>query len=75
MNKLKHASTASELCINVDTRGKYIEKIKRLKNEGYIERVPPDDLLKPGWVWFLPHFATKQEKFRIVYGGSAECQN
>ena len=63
------------LCNNVDTRGKYIEKIKRLKNEGYIERVPPDDPLKPGRVWFLPYFATTQEKFRVVYDGFAEFQN
>ena len=37
--------------------------------------MPPDDPLKPGRVFFLPHFATKQEKFRVVYDGSVEFQN
>ena len=63
------------LCKNSDARGKYMEKIKRLKDEGYIERVHPDNYQIPGRVWFLPHFATKQEKFRVVYDGSAEFQN
>ena len=63
------------LCNNAEMRGKYIEKIKQLKDEGYIKRVPSDHPLKPGRMCFLPHFSTKQDKLRIVYDGSAEFQN
>ena len=46
-----------------------------MKEEGYIERVPSNEIVKPGKVWYLPHFPTKQDKFRVVYDGSAEFQN
>ena len=62
-------------CNNAEVKNKYIEKIKRLKDEGYIERVPSDDPLIPGKVWFSPHFSTRQDKFRVVYDGSAEFHN
>ena len=51
-----------------------MEKIKRLRDIGYIEKVHPDNYRILGRVWFLPHFATKQEKFLVVCDGSAEFE-
>ena len=59
---------------NLDARQKYVEKIKRFKDEGYIEEVHPANHKTPGRVWFLPHFATQQEKFCVVYDGSVEFE-
>ena len=59
---------------NSDARQTCMEKIKRLRDEGYIEKVHPDNHKMPGPVWFFPHFAMQQEKFRVVYDGSAEFE-
>ena len=48
------------------------EKIKRLKTQGYIEKVNPDETPVSGHVWYLHHFSTQQAKFWVVYDGSAE---
>ena len=56
---------------NSDTRRKYVEKIERLRDQRYIEKVHPENYQIPCQVRFLPHFATQQEKFRVVYDGSA----
>ena len=42
---------------------KYCKKIKRLKTQGYIEKVNPDETPVSGQVWYLPHFLTQQAKF------------
>ena len=44
---------------NSDARRKYVEKIERLRDEGYIEKVHPENYQIPGRAWFLPHFATE----------------
>ena len=49
-----------------------MKKIARLKTQGYIAKVNPDEPTISGQVWYLPHFAMQQAKFRVVYYGSAE---
>ena len=51
---------------------KYQAKVTRLKNQGYIEKVDPKELTTSGNMWYLPHFATQQAKFHVVYNGSTE---
>ena len=60
------------LCKDEQLKTKYVEKIKRLREEGYIEPVPSNETVKPGRVWYLPHFSTKQNKFCVVYDGAAK---
>ena len=57
---------------NEQLKMKYVEKIRRLEEQGYIETVPLNEIVKPGKVWYLPHFSTKQNKFRVIYDGAAE---
>ena len=47
----------------IDLAPKYIEKIKRLKEQGYIECVGLLEEGNAGNVWYLPHFSTQQAKF------------
>ena len=44
----------------------------RLKTQGYIEKVDPEENTTSGNMWYLPHFITQQSKFRVVYDGSVE---
>ena len=60
------------LCNDEQLKTKYIEKIKRLEDEGYIVTVPAHEVAQTGIVWYLPHFSTKQSNFRVVYDGAAE---
>jgi hypothetical protein len=69
LRRLRTQQKALKGC--ADLKQKYIEKIQRLKSEGYIEAVPKEEINKPDGVWYLPHFSTKQSKFRVVYDGSA----
>ena len=46
--------------------------LMRLKTQGYIEKVDTEETATSGNMWYLPHFATQQSKFCIVYDGSAE---
>ena len=54
---------------------KYSEKMADLQKKGYVERVEHPETTNTGNVWYLTHFATKQNKFRIVYDGSACFKN
>ena len=49
------------LCKNEQLKSKYIEKMKRVKEEGCIEPVLLNDIANPGGVCYLPHFFTTQD--------------
>ena len=40
-----------------------VKKIKRLKNQGYIEKVDPEVTPISGQVWYLSHFSMHPAKF------------
>ena len=49
---------------------KYSEKMAALQKKGYVQRVKDTDTQDTRTIWYLMHFATKQNKFRMVYDGS-----
>ena len=50
---------------------KYSEKMDALQKKDYVQRVEDTDTEDTATIWYLTHFATKQDKFRVVYDGSA----
>ena len=50
----------------------YIEKMKRLKEMNYIEKVDSTGCAHMSGVWYLPHFTTSQANFCVVYDGDAQ---
>ena len=42
-----------------------------LQKKGYVQRVEDMDTVDTGRIWYLAHFATEKNKFRLVYDGSA----
>ena len=53
----------------------YCDAIQKLIDTDKIERVDTDDDEKNARVFYIPHFVTKQAKRRLVYDGSAKCNN
>ena len=53
----------------------YCDAIQKLIDTDKIERVDTDDDKKNARVFYIPHFVTKQAKRRLVYDGSAKCNN
>ena len=53
----------------------YCEAIQKLIDTDKIERVDTDDNENNNSVFYIPHFVTKQAKRRLVYDGSAKCND
>ena len=53
----------------------YCDAIQKLIDTDKIERVDTDNDEKNARVFYIPHFVTKQAKRRLVYDGSAKCNN
>ncbi|XP_077972240.1 uncharacterized protein LOC144427239 [Styela clava] len=51
---------------------KYIEKLDEYIKNGYAEQIPEDELAPTERTWFIPHHATRQSKFCVVFDSSAE---
>ena len=53
----------------------YCDAIQKLIDTDEIERVDTDDDEKNARVFYISHFVTKQAIRRLVYDGSAKCNN
>ena len=56
----------------------YVTAMEETLAEGYIERVPEEEDVEEGMIWYVPHHAVthpRKKKIRVVYDCSAEHEN
>jgi hypothetical protein len=78
-NMMVAMSRLKSLQINLAKRGltrQYSDEIDKLCEKGYAEKIPSDDVITSGKVWYLPHQAVvsdkKPGKLRVVYDCSSK---
>ena len=47
-----------------------LEQMQKDLDAGYVEQVPEDEINSSNLIWYLPVFAVKGKKWRLVYDGS-----